>query len=115
MLVWSGRKGGGCILSPWSLICLGTFTYWEYILVHQDQVTLVTLCHICLLFVCGGRHMPSACVESDNLESQFSPSTLWVLGLKLRASGLGARAFSHQALLLHPPLFIYHLVFSEIL
>lgn len=61
------------------------------------------------VYMCMRRHA-CACVEEETFASQFSPSTMWMLGIKIRLSGLAASAFSHVVISLAKILLILSLI-----
>lgn len=64
-----------------------------------NSIYRILIFKIMLLF-CGGRHMHHrACVEIRGQSvGQFSPSTVRVPGIELRASHLTAGPFTHEPL-----------------
>lgn len=69
------------------MICMYVHTYLN-LFIKKLTLFIVCVCirdHVC---TCGDkRPMPG---------SQFFPSTVWVLGIRFRSSGLVGKAFSHK-------------------
>jgi len=54
----------------------------------------ICVCMYVCMYVCMHTCMYLGCVSEDNLESWFSPSTVWIPGIELGFLGWGAGTFS---------------------